>query len=407
MKRNKTRNSHRIVAGTGILLMLGVTLVNSAETTERLDAVASDPSKYGWMVGSPPPADRTLRFEDGSYFRFPAMRWSVAHFRQLMPTVNVSRGLGAPRPLPRAEDDGIDQLSFVPTGATEPMTWEQSLSANYTDGIVVLHRGHMIYERYFGALAEDGQHAAMSVTKSVIGTLGAMLVHEGRLEADKRVAEYVPEMGASAFGDATVRQVSIGRPAKSSVRNTPILQPRYGSTRRSGNRCRNEKTIPCAVPITSPANRREAGTLRRGLPIQDRQHRRARLDYCRLEGKSVAAVSSERIWRKLGAEQDAYLTVDSIGTPLRGEIEHRPTRSRTFRRTLRNDGMFNGQQIVPKWLSKISAPAVIKKLSPKPHMSAQGWSYRNMWWVTHNEHGASTAWGVDGRASISIQEQRW
>ena len=45
-------------------------------------------------------ADRILRFDDGSYFRFPAMRWSVAHFRQLMPTVNVSRGLGAPAPLP-------------------------------------------------------------------------------------------------------------------------------------------------------------------------------------------------------------------------------------------------------------------------------------------------------------------
>ena len=47
----------------------------------------------------------------------------------------------------------------------------------------------------------------MSVTKSVVGTLGAIMVHEGRLEEDKGVAEYVPELRASAFGDATVRQV--------------------------------------------------------------------------------------------------------------------------------------------------------------------------------------------------------
>lgn len=41
----------------------------------------------------------------------------------------------------------------------------------------------------------------MSVTKSVVGTLGAMLVAEGRIDANNRVADYVPELSASAFGD--------------------------------------------------------------------------------------------------------------------------------------------------------------------------------------------------------------
>ena len=27
-----------------------------------------------------------------------------------------------------------------------------------------------------------------------------------------------------------------------------------------------------------------------------------------------------------------------------------------------------------------------------------GWSYRNMWWVSHNEHGAYMARGVHGQA---------
>ena len=63
----------------------------AATQTAYPDAAASDPAKLGWMVGSPPPPDRILRFDDGSYFRFPAMRWSVVHFRELMPTVNVSR----------------------------------------------------------------------------------------------------------------------------------------------------------------------------------------------------------------------------------------------------------------------------------------------------------------------------
>ena len=31
------------------------------------------------------------------------------------------------------------------------MTWQESLDANYTDGILVLHRGQIVYEHYSGA----------------------------------------------------------------------------------------------------------------------------------------------------------------------------------------------------------------------------------------------------------------
>ncbi len=47
----------------------------------------------------------------------------------------------------------------------------------------------------------------MSVTKSFTGTLAAVLVAEGLLDKEKPVVNYVPELGNSAFADATVRQV--------------------------------------------------------------------------------------------------------------------------------------------------------------------------------------------------------
>ena len=156
-------------ARPGLCLLLTALACSTAfaETapTTFPDAIASDPTKLGWMIGAPPPADRILRFEDGSYFRFPALRWSVSHFRQLMPTTNVSRGLEGPVALPSALRNDIDRLSFTTLDTKTPMTWEQSLAATYTDGIVVLHRGKVVYERYFGSLSPQGQHAAMSVTK--------------------------------------------------------------------------------------------------------------------------------------------------------------------------------------------------------------------------------------------------
>ncbi|MEG4012170.1 MULTISPECIES: serine hydrolase domain-containing protein [unclassified Microcoleus] len=175
---------------------------SSAQTENKfLSARESDPIAMGWMQGFPAPKDKQLKFADGSFFQFPALRWSVAHMNEFMPAVNVSRGLGAPDPLPYRLDPRIDSIAFRPLNATKDMTWEESLWQNYTDGILVLHRGSIVYEKYFGALAADNKHAAMSVTKSLTGTLGAVLVAEGKLDENKRVAEYIPELKDSAFGD--------------------------------------------------------------------------------------------------------------------------------------------------------------------------------------------------------------
>ena len=167
----------------------------------------SDPKVLGWMQGFPPPPDKIIRFADGSYFKFPQLRWSVCNFQQLMPTKSVSRALFSSVPLEKEELEDIDSLSFTPLGATEPMTWQESLAVNFTDGIVVLHHDKIVYEKFSGCLTPTNRHAAMSMTKSFVGLLGEMLVAENKLEEDRLVQDYILELANSAFGDATVRQV--------------------------------------------------------------------------------------------------------------------------------------------------------------------------------------------------------
>ena len=144
--------------------------------------------------------------------------------REFLPTVEVSRGLGAPVPLPVALDGAIDAIRFTPTGARAPMTWKASLAANYTDGLVVLHRGRVVYEFYAGELREDRSHAAMSVAKSLTGTLAAMLAAEGVIEPAAPVTRYVPELAGSAFVTARI---------------TPIRKRKSGSTPRPAIHCRS------------------------------------------------------------------------------------------------------------------------------------------------------------------------
>ena len=380
-------------------LALGVVTAASAQAPPP-DAAASDPARLGWMVGSPPPPERQLRFDDGSYFQFPAMRWSVSNFRQLMPTVNVSRGVGAPSPLPRALRQDIDTVRFMPLGATTPMTWAESLAANYTDGILVLHQGRVVYERYFGVLNAQGQHGAMSVTKSVTGTLGAMLVAEGRLDADKRVADYVPELARSAFGNATVRQVLDMTTGLKYSEDYADPNAEVWAFSQAGN------PLPKPKDYTGPRSYYEyLQTVqpegRHGAACGYKTVNSDALGWviARVTGRNMAELLSERIWSRLGAEQDAYLTVDATGTPFAGGGLNTGLRDLArFGEMLRQNGRFNGQQIIPKAVvDDIRRGGSREAFAQAGYSLLPGWSYRNMWWVTHQPDSAFMARGVHGQ----------
>lgn len=386
---------HRLATAAAALL------VSSWAFAAPPDALASDPARMGWMKGAPPPSDRTLRFADGSYAEFPAWRWSVAHFRELMPTVQVSRGLGAPAPLPRAERDDLDALSFTPLGGDAPITWAQSLALSYTDGVVVLHRGRIIYERYFGALTEDGQHGLMSVTKSFTGLLGAMLVAEGQLDPVRRVSDYVPELARSAFGSATVRELLDMTTGIQFSEDYADPQADVWRHAQAGN------------PLPKPKGYRGPQSYYEFLQTVKPQGRHgdafgyktANSDalgwvIARVSGRSVAELLSERLWRRIGAEQDAYFTVDSIGTPFAGGGLNAGLRDLArVGELLRNEGMLNGQAILPRAaIDDIRRGGSRTAFAKAGYRLLTGWSYRNMWWVTHNEHGAYMARGVHGQA---------
>ena len=59
----------------------------------------------------------------------------------------------------------------------------------------------------FRALRPQRPHACFSITKSYAATLAATLIHERALDERKPVAYYLPEMAATAYEDATLRQV--------------------------------------------------------------------------------------------------------------------------------------------------------------------------------------------------------
>ena len=385
-----------------LLTFFFTTMTSLAQAPVKyLSAKESDPIKMGWMQGFPPPKDKILSAADGSFFNFPASRWSVVHMRELMPTVNVSRGLQSPAPLPYEFDSAINMLQFLPWNEKNKMTWEESLYKNYTDGIIILHKGKIVYERYFGAMNQNEVHAVMSLTKSFTGTLASMLVAEGVLNENKLVAEYVPELKKSAFGDATVRQVMDMTTALKYSEEYANPKAEIWDFSAAGNPLPKPKDYkgPIGYYAYLETVKKEG---KHGETFGYKTVNADALGWIisRVTNKSIATLLSERIWSKIGMEQSAYYQVDALGIPFAGGGFNAGLRDLArFGELIRNKGMWNGQAIIPaQAVDDIEKGGSKTAFEKSGHPELKGWSYRNMWWMTENGHQAFSARGVYGQA---------
>lgn len=372
----------------------------SAQSSKALNAENSDPSKLGWMTGFPPLPEKLIMQPESDYFSFPKLRWTVCHIRELLPTTQVSRGIGNPIKLRYAIDDGIDTVRFKPLGGEKLMTWKESLSINYTDGILVIHKGRIVYERYFGCLNEMSKHAAMSMTKSMTGLLAEILKVEGRLDDTAKVSTIIPELANSAFGNATVRQV---------MDMTTALD--Y-SEDYSDPKADIWIYSAAASPLPKPKGYEGPNgyfeylqTVKQdGIHGEAFSYRTINTDalgwiISRVTGKSIAQLLSERIWSKMGAEQDGYMTVDSKGTPFAGGGLSAGLRDLgRIGLLMLSGGEINGQRLFPKEVvENIRAGGKKSAFAKAGYKTLEGGSYRSMWWVFHNSHGAFAARGVYGQ----------
>ena len=254
------------------------------------------------------------------------------------------------------------------------MTWAESLDANYTDGIVVLHRGRIVYERYFGALdARTPAHRVLG-DQVVRRHARAILIDEGVLDESATVA-LSARAARSGFGDATLRQLLDMTTASTTPRTTPTRTRRCGISAAPAASCRARpanaarQTFYGYLRIVSPKAAHgerfayktpNTDVARLGAAPRHRQAARAN---CCTSGSGS----------KLGVEQDAYFTRRSDRRRVRRRrSEPDPARPGALRRDDAPRRPFNGQQIVPSGSSTISAAAAIAILCARRLRDAAG-----------------------------------
>lgn len=372
-------------------------------TQTVLNAEESNPNKMGWMQGFPPPKDKILSAKDGSFFNFPALRYSVNHMREFFPSRRVLSAKDDYYTLRTKHDKEIENIVFTPWNSETPMNWQEFLDANYTDGIIILHKGKIVYETYPAGLTPDGIHTAMSVSKSFAGTIASILIAEGQIDPNKFISYYVPELTESAFGDATVQQVldmttSVDYTEDYTNPNAGVWQ--YAE---SGNPFRPDN-------YTGPYDYYEYLATLKKIPGQEHgekfEYKTVNTEVIgwvisKVTNKSITELISEKIWVPMGAKYDGYYLVDPAGIAYAGGgFSLNLNDMAIFGEMIRNHGKLGRYEVISKEaveeFSSGGDPELFAKGGEYPLL--KGWSYHNFWWITNNEHKAFMARGVHGQA---------
>ncbi|MQX91593.1 serine hydrolase [Sinorhizobium meliloti] len=376
--------------------------IPESEDRTYLSGRDSDPRALGWMQGSPPPTDRRITFESDRSLNFPEIRWSLSHVRELVPTVGVRRGDGARLSFgtPSAADAAaIEALVFRDMDG-RVRRFDQALFDTYADGIIVLHRGRLVFERYFGALEPHLPHACFSVTKSYAGTLAATLVHEGAIDDNKLIPHYLPELRETGWADATLRQVM------DMQTGLDYREDDDDARSTSSDYMRACRTRPRQVGYDGPQTScdylrtvHKDGAHGEAFAYKSVNTQVMAWVLARATGRSFAQLLHERLWAPLSCEEDGYLIVDPAGMPsVSGGLCASLRDLARFGELIRREGEWDNKQLIPApVIHDIRRGGDAAKFATATTVRLPGYSYRSQWWVSHNEIGAVEARGIHGQ----------
>lgn len=361
---------------------------------------ASDPRVLNWMNGLPAPAAKQIT--PTNFLDFPQIRWSLSHMREILPTVNVRRGDGPRVGLGTARDadnKAFDGFTFTDIN-NRTRRWDDALVDTYTDGIIVLHRGRVLYERYFGALTAELPHSCFSITKSYAGALAMQFVHEGVLDGSKKVPYYLPELRGTAWEEATLRQVmDMETGLEYSETYDDQRSGVWAYSRAFGMRPRTSdydgpQTMCDYLRTVSTAGRHGEAFAYKTVNTEVMAWVMARAT-----GHSFEQLLHEHFWAPLGCEEDGSVNIDKAGMAMAGGGLSVTLRDLArFGELMRCEGEWDGKQLLPSAVvHEVQHGGDPARFAKAGLPLCSGYSYRSMWWVSHNELDTFEARGIHGQ----------
>ncbi len=331
----------------------------------------------------------------------PLLRWSFQNVEELFPTATIGCGQGPVAELaPASADVGALPVTLYDGSR---LTVANVMERTDTDGWMVLRDGQVLAEHYPEAMAPDTRHLLMSVSKSLVGTVAGALVDAGSLDPAALLSSYVPELAASGYAGATVRHLLDMRSGIefSEVYLDPAAEVRL-LEQAIGWAPRRHPGVPGTM-YEFLLTLRQKGP--HGGPFDYRSGETDVLGWiCEAAaGERMPELMSRLLWSRIGAERDAVIGVDSVGSGMfDGGICTTLRDLARFGAMLARGGIsLTGEQVVsPAWLHDTyrGDPDSREAFAKSPTETLMpGGMYRNQFWLPYPDRDVLVCLGIHGQ----------
>ena len=327
----------------------------------------------------------------------PYNRWGFCNCRRLLPTARIARS-STPHVFSR-QPLALETIMISAPASAERKRLSEVLCEQCVDGFLVLHRGRVVYERYFSELDADQTHIVMSVSKSILSALIGILVDRGVLEVAKPAGHYVPELARGGYGSVTLdRLLDMRSGVKYSENYTDPLAEFFDFDAVCGLRPRSRLHPASGMHeylATLPADPQDPG---------DFSYRSTDSDVLgwvaeRSTATALEKLLSTELWAPMGCREDADLLVDPLGAPLAdGGVCAALEDLARFAQMQLAGGHFNERQIVPeRWIAECC-------VGDRAAYARNGYAtlfprgaYSRQWWIADTERRVRLALGIHGQ----------
>jgi len=244
-----------------------------------------------------------------------AMGWNNKNLNRLFPTVNVYRAGPVReleyRPMPEIADYEVD----TPSG---PMRFADFLRSELSTsmGMVILHQGKIVFEDY-PRMEPYERPIYWSVTKVLVSAVVSILEDRGKLEIDKPIEAYIPELSGSAYSGITVRNIlDMASGVDCSEEYYDRSSCYYGLMETTGEAHWDEASAD--NPYTYIAGLEVGKFAEQGTSFEYGSINTYILGWLveKLTGMPFQDAFSREIWTHIGAEGDAAILAPRFGVPL-------------------------------------------------------------------------------------------
>lgn len=247
-----------------------------------------------------------------------------------------------------------------------PAKDRQWLDSMGTATFLVIQRDSILFESYFDDYKPDYTPNIFSAAKSLVSIAIGVLVGDGKINLDDAASQYIPELAEKGYDGITIRhllQMASGLGFDENYKNPFGYQAKvyYGQHLRENTLAFDAEHEPGEEWFYSGGN-----TVILSLIVE------------KVSGEKLANFFAKRVWQPIGAEMDAWWTIDS-----KGGIERASCCFYAITRDLArigqlylNGGNWNGQEIVPEWYVEESTTPVMtpdSKGEPVLHYGFQWW----------------------------------